>query len=117
MPTTLSVDLRQRVASAVSAGATCRLAAERFSVSRANAGCWSQQKRRVGHVALTPLGGDQRSRYIDAHAYLIRQTYEAHPQILLRELREAIREHGVAASTSSLSRFFARLRAAPPCTG
>jgi transposase len=35
MPTTLSVDLRQRVASAVAAGATCREAAERFGVSRA----------------------------------------------------------------------------------
>jgi transposase len=49
MPTTLSVDLRQRVASAVSAGATCRQAAECFGVSRASASRWSQQKRRVGH--------------------------------------------------------------------
>jgi transposase len=33
MPTTLSDDLRQCVASAVSEGATCRQAAERFGVS------------------------------------------------------------------------------------
>jgi hypothetical protein len=38
------------------------------------------------------------------------QTYEARPQILLRELREALQAHGVAVTTSSLSRFFARHR-------
>jgi transposase len=98
------------VASAVSSGATCRQAAERFGVSRASASRWSQQKRRVGHVAPKPLGGDQRSRHIEAHADLIRQTYQARPQVLLRELREALQERGVAVSTSSLSRFFARHR-------
>ena len=81
MPTTLSVDLRQRVASAVSAGASCRQAAERFGVSRASAWRWSQQKQRVGHVAPKPLGGDQRSHRIEAHADLIRQTCQARPQI------------------------------------
>jgi transposase len=110
MPTTLSVDLRQRVVSAVAAGATCRQAAERFGVSRASVSRWSQQKQREGHVAPKPLGGDQRSRHIEAHAELILQTYEARPQIFLRELRDALREHGVAVSTSSLSRFLARHR-------
>ena len=110
MPTTLSVDLRQRVASAISSGASCRQAAERFGVSRASAWRWSQQKQRLGHVAPKPLGGDQRSHRIEAHADLIRQTCQARPQIFLRELREALQEHGVAISTSSLSRFFARHR-------
>jgi transposase len=110
MPTTLSVDLRQRVASAVSAGASCRQAAERFGVSRASAWRWSQQKQRLGHVAPKPLGGDQRSHRIEAHADRILQTYQARPQIFLRELREALQDHGVAISTSSLSRFFARHR-------
>ena len=110
MPTTLSVGLRQRVASAVSAGASCRQAAERFGVSRASASRWSQQKQRVGHVAPKPLGGDQHSRHIEAHADLILQTYEARPQIFLRELRDALQEKGHVVSTSSLSRFFARHR-------
>jgi transposase len=110
MPTTLSVDLCQRMASAVSAGASCRQAAERFGVSRTSAWRWSQQKQRVGHVAPKPLGGDQRSHRIEAHADLIRQTSQARPQIFLRELREALQDHGVAISTSSLSRFFARHR-------
>src|SRR3954471_18559590 len=99
MPTTLSVDLRQRVVTAVAAGATCREAAERFGVSRASVSRWSQQKQREGHVAPKPLGGDQRSQRIEAHADLILQTYEARPQIFLRELRDALREEGVTVST------------------
>jgi transposase len=110
MPTILSVDLRQRVVSAVAAGATCREAAERFGVSRVSASRWSQQKQRLGHVAPKPLGGDQRSHHIEAHADLILQTYEARPQIFLRELRDDLQERGIAVSTSSLSRFFARHR-------
>ena len=108
MPTTLSVDLRQRVVSAVAAGATCRQAAERFGVSRASVSRWSQQKQREGHVAPQPLGGDQRSHHIEDHADLFLQTYQAHPQIFLHELRAAVLEHGVEISTSSLSRFLAR---------
>ena len=110
MPTPLSVDLRQRVASAVAGGATCREAAERFGVSRASASRWSQQKQRVGHVSPKPLGGDQRSHHIEAQADLILQTYAARPQIFLRELRDALQEKGLVVSTSSLSRFFARHR-------
>jgi transposase len=108
MPTTLSVDLRQRVVTAVEAGATCRQAAERFGVSRASVSRWSQQKQREGHVTPKPLGGDQRSHHVEDHADLILQTYEAHPQIFLHELRAALLEHGVEISTSSLSRFLAR---------
>ncbi len=110
MPTILSVDLRQRVVTAVVAGATCRQAAERFGVSRASVSRWSQQKQREGHVAPKPLGGNQRSRHIEAHAALILQTCEARPQFFLRELRDALQEKGVTVSTSSLSRFLARHR-------
>src|SRR3954447_9336117 len=110
MPTTLSVDLRQRVVSAVVGGATCRQAAERFGVSRASTSRWSQQQQRAGHVAPKPWGGDQRSQHVEAHAELILQTDQGRPQIFLREVRDALQEHGVAVSTSSLSRFFARHR-------
>src|SRR4028119_1450708 len=85
MPTTLSVDLRQRAVSAVAAGATCRQGAERFGVSRASVSRWSQQQQREGHVAPKPLGGDRRSGRLKAHADLILQIYQARPQIFLRE--------------------------------
>jgi hypothetical protein len=45
---------------------------------------------------------------IEAHAELILQTDQAHPQIFLRDLRDALQEQSVKVSTSSLSRFFAR---------
>jgi transposase len=108
MPTTLSVDLRQRAVPAVAAGATCRQVAERFGVSRASVSRWSQQQQREGHVAPKPLGGDRRSGRLEVHAELILQIYQARPQIFLRELRAVLHERGVEVSTSSLSRFFAR---------
>ncbi len=108
MPTTLSVDLRQRAVSAVAAGATCPQVAERFGVSRASVSRWSQQQQREGHVAPKPLGGDRRSGRLEVHAELILQIYQARPQIFLRELRAVLHERGVEVSTSSLSRFFAR---------
>ncbi len=110
MPSALSVDLRCRVVCAVVSGASCRQAAKRFGVSRASVSRWSQQKQREGHVSPKPLGGDQRSQRIEAHAALILQTYEARPQIFLREWRDALQEKGLVVSTSSLSRFFARHR-------
>src|SRR3954462_14679062 len=108
MPTTLSVDLRQRVVSAVAAGATCRQAAERFGVSAASVSRWSRQQAGQGHHTPKRQGGDQRSHHIEAQAELILQTYEARPQIFRRELRDALQEKGVTVSTSSLSRFLAR---------
>ena len=58
------------------------------------------------------MGGDQRSRSIEAHAEVIlqacEQACEAEPLAYLRELRDSLREKGVSTSTSGLHRFFAR---------
>ena len=51
MPTTLSVDLRQRVVRAVQAGASRHQAADRFGVSLASASRWCGRFARDGHVA------------------------------------------------------------------
>jgi transposase len=110
MPSALSVDLRARVVSSVAAGASCHQAAERFGVSVASVSRWHRQQECQGHVTPKPQGGDQRSHRVEAQADLILQTYEARPQIFLRELCEALQEHGIEVSTSSLSRFFARHR-------
>ena len=113
MPSALSVDLRTRVVSAVAAGASCHQAAERFGVSVASVSRWHRQQEGQGHVTPRPLGGDQRSHRIEAHAEFILQAYKARPQIFLRELCEALQERGVEVSTSSLSRFFAGDRITP----
>lgn len=55
-----------------------------------------------------PMGGDQRSRVIEAQADLIRRTYEAKPELLLHELRARLAERGLRVGVSSLSRFSTR---------
>lgn len=64
--------------------------------------------RQKGQIAPAPPGGTLTPPRIEAHADLILATYEARPQIFLRELREALAGHGVQTSTSGLARFFAR---------
>ena len=54
------------------------------------------------------MGGDQRSYAIVAQADLIRQTYQAQPELFLHELRTRLAGHGLRVGVSSLSRFFKR---------
>ena len=110
MPAPLSVDLRERVVAAVAAGASCHRAAARFGVSVSSASRWAARVRQKGKVAPKPSGGDRASHRIEAHADLILSLHEARPEIFLRELRDALAEHGVATSTSGLWRFFRRHR-------
>lgn len=104
----LPVDLRERVVHAVEASASRHKAAERFGDSLASASRWCGQFAREGQVAPKPMGGDQRSHWIEAHADLILTLYEAQPGIYLHELRTALAERGVILAQSSLSRFFTR---------
>lgn len=106
MSSALSIDLRQRVIHTVEAGASGHQAAERFGVSLANASRWCRQFAREGPAAPKPMGGDQRSHWIEAHASLILSFYEMQPGIYLRELRTTLAKHGFCVAQSGLSRFF-----------
>ena len=65
----LSVDLRKRVVAAVGEeGMSCRAAARRFGVSFASAIRWVTALRERGSYAPLPMGGDTRSRRVEAHA-------------------------------------------------
>ena len=108
MPSPLSVDLRERVVAAVAEGASFHRAAARFGVSVSSASRWSERFAQEGHVAPKPTGGDDRLPAIEGQADRILSTYEARPEIFLRELRDALAAQGVQTSTSGLSRFFAR---------
>src|SRR5690349_131454 len=108
MPSPLSMDLRERVVAAVAEGASFHRAAARFGVSVSSASRWSARFAQEGHVAPKPTHGDDSLPAIEAHADLILSLYEVRPAIFLHELRDALSEHGVATSTSGLSRFFAR---------
>lgn len=108
MSTPLSLDLRTRVLAAVAAGSSHREAGERFGVSAASVSRWRALERAHGKPAPRPMGGDQRSRHIEAHGALILQLYEAEPDITLQELRVALAGRGVAVGYGGLWRFFER---------
>lgn len=108
MSAALSLDLRERVIAAIETGASCRQAAERFGVGVASAIRWHARFRQDGEIAPKPMGGDRHSHRVEAHAALILGSYEARPQIYLREVRALLLTHGVEVSLSGLSRFFRR---------
>ena len=66
MSKALSLDLRVRVLAAVQAGATHRKGAERFGVSAASVSRWRTREREQGDVRPKALGGDRRSKRIEA---------------------------------------------------
>ena len=89
-------------------GLSCRAAAERFGVSASSAIRWRAQERREGDVRPKLQGGDRHSQRIEAHAELILSAVAAKSDITLAELRERLRERGVAVAIGTLWRFFKR---------
>src|SRR5215210_8405177 len=104
----LSVDLRDRVVTAIEGGMSRRQAASRFGVSISSASRWTSLSRRTGDVRPKRQGGDKRSGRIEAYAPVILGAVEERPDITLAELRGLLAEHGVAVAVSTLWRFFAR---------
>jgi transposase len=110
MSKALSVDLRERVVAAITAGASCRAAAARFGVSPSSAIRWAALAREAGSVAPGPLGGDRRSARIEAHAALILRLVGQKSDLTLKEIRAELAKTGVSAGTGTLWRFFDRRR-------
>jgi transposase len=108
MARSLSVDLRRRVVGAIEGGLSCRAAAQRFGVSASSAIRWRAQERREGDVRPKLQGGDRHSQRIEAHAELILSAVAAKSDITLAELRERLKERGVAVAIGTLWRFFKR---------
>ena len=105
---TLSLDLRERVVAAVSAGMSRRRAAERFGVSAASAIRWCQRQKETGSAASYRRGGDRWSARIDAHKSLILSLVEETCDITLKELQAHLAERGHRFSIGALWRFFDR---------
>jgi transposase len=108
MASAFCADRRERVVAAMEAGASRREAARHFEISPASAVRWHETFVREGRPQAKPIGGDQRSRAIEARAGLIRQSYEARPELFLHELRDRLTERGLRVGVGSLSRFFKR---------
>ncbi len=104
----LSMDLRERVIAAIDRGLSRRAAAARYGVAPSTAIRWDTVRRTTGSFAPKPQGGDTRSQRIEANAEVIDAALEETPDMTLAELCRYLSERGVAASTSSLWRFFRR---------
>ena len=66
------------------------------------------RQRREGDIRPKLEGGDRQSQRIEAHAELILSAVAARSDITLLELREQLRERGVAVAIGTLWRFFKR---------
>ncbi len=111
MSKALSLDLRQRVVAAVrDEGLSHRAAAARFRVSAASISRWRALERQSGDLRPGPLGGDRRSRTVEAHAETILRLFEARRDMTIEELRTELAGHGLRFGYGTLWRFFARHR-------
>ena len=105
----LSLDLRERLVSAVEGGMSRRGAAERFGVAASTAIKWVDRWRRAGDVRPRPLGGDKRSHRIEARAGEILALIEATPDITLGEIAGHLeRTQGLKVAPSTVWRLLDR---------
>jgi transposase len=105
----LSIDLRERLISAVDGGMSRRGAAERFGIAASTAIKLVDQWRRTGSIHPQPQGGDKRSHRIEAHAEAILALIEGTPDITLGEIALYLDEtHGLKVTQSSVWRLLDR---------
>jgi transposase len=105
MSKALSLDLRERVLAAIAGGMSGRQAALRFGVSAASASRWRTLERKQGDAKPGPLGGDRRSKRIEAHAEVILAETR---DMTLEDLRAALADQGLEFGYGTLWRFFDR---------
>jgi transposase len=106
----LSVDLRKRVVTAIrEEGMSCRAAARQFRISYASAIRWAQAMRERGSFAPLTMGGDTRSRRVEAHADYLLRLHRLEPDLTLAEICARLeRARGEKVSPSMIWRFFDR---------
>ena len=89
-----SIDLRERVVSAVLAVESCRAVAARFGVAVSSVVKWSQRYRRTGSVAPGKMGGHRR-RVLEPHRECIVARIDQEPHLTLHRLRDELATRGV----------------------
>lgn len=108
MAKSLSMDLRERLISAVEGGMSRRSAARFFSVAPSTAIKWVDQKRRTGSVRPRARGGDYRSHHLAAHADEI-VSLAKDADLSLAELVDYIRQtHDLKVAPSTIWRLLDR---------
>ncbi len=84
-----SIDLRERIVSAVDAGMPKSVASRTFQVSRATVNNYLALRRDTGAISPRPTGGDYRSRILPAEYPVLLAQLEAMPDATLAEHCEA----------------------------
>ena len=102
-----SLDLRERVVSAVAEGLTCRAAAELFDVGVASVVKWSQRARATGSAAAKPMGG-HRPYLLEAERDWLLARLDEKPDLTLQALRDELRARGTVVACDTLWRFLKR---------
>ncbi|MEL6748461.1 MAG: IS630 family transposase [Pseudomonadota bacterium] len=103
-----STDLRERVIAAVSAGASCHQAADRFGVAPSTAIRWVGRWRKTGQSTPSPMGGDRRSR-LEAEKDWLLARLAATPDMTLEDLRgDLARERDLVVGYGTVWRFVRR---------
>ena len=102
-----SLDLRDRVVSAVAAGESCRGVAKRFSVSVSSVVKWAQRQRATGSAAAAPMGGRRPFALAGERDFVLQRLHEK-PDITLRALAAELAERGVRVSYFAVWHFCAR---------
>lgn len=103
-----SLDLRERIVSAVEGGASRRAAARVFGVSASCAVKLVQRWRETGSVRPARIGAPRRSK-LDRHADWLLGLVRDKPDITLEEVRaRLLHDRGVSASVGLIWHFFDR---------
>jgi len=103
----LSIDLRERVVAAVSAGESCRSVAVRFDVAVSSVVKWSQRQRATGSVAPGKMGG-HRKRVLEPHRAFIAERIGVTPHLTLHGLKDELAARGVKVSHNTVWEFLRR---------
>ncbi len=102
-----SLDLRERVAGAVTGGKSCHEAAKLFAVSPSSAIKWSRRQRQTGSAAAKPQGG-RRPRLLEGlRGWLLARMAEK-PDLTVQALLDELHERGTIVCLDTLWRFLRR---------
>jgi transposase len=106
VPKPCSLELRERVVSAIESGASRREAADWFEVSPSSAIKWMQRRQATGSIAAKPSGGSISP--LEAHAALLLALLARQPDLTLDEIVAAQHKRRIAGSRSAVWRFLQR---------
>ena len=88
-----SLDLRERVVAAVTAGRSCRAVAAQFDVAVSTVVKWTSRLRDTGSAAAKPMGGKRHDVLAGERDWVLARLAEM-PDLTMRELTSELAERG-----------------------